>query len=294
MNKLKWFTAVLILILSNATHAFTGQESQDNMTIESFLASLNFQRGTIVLNQGLVTLSLPDSYRYLSPEDTEKVLVDAWGNPPGNETMGMIVPEDVSLFSDEGWGVIISYEEDGYVSDEDAENINYDELLQQMREASDEENKLRAEEGYEPIEFIGWAEKPSYDNEAHKLYWAKELRFGTSEANTLNYNIRILGRKGVLLLNIVSSMVQYQAINSQIPSLLSMTEFNQGNKYSDFTPGVDKVAAYGIGALIAGKVASKVGLFAKFGSILVVLKKVWIAIAIAIGALFKKIFAKKE
>jgi uncharacterized membrane-anchored protein len=294
MKLLKCFFAVFLLVLFHAMPASSEPDNQGEMNIETFLASLNFQQGKIVLENDLVTLNLPDSFRYLSPDDTEKVLVDAWGNPPGNKTLGMIVPAETSLFGEEGWAVILGYEKEGYVSDEDAESINYDELLIQMREASKADNKARIAEGYEPVELVGWAEKPFYDKDSHKLYWAKELNFGDSEINTLNYNIRILGRKGVLLLNVVSEMPQFQAINSQVPALLSMTEFNPGNRYSDFNPGVDKIAAYGIGALVAGKVAAKVGLLAKLGGILLVLKKLWIAIAIAIGAFFKKIFGKKE
>jgi len=294
MKLLKCFFAVFLLVLFHAMPASSEPENQGEMNIETFLASLNFQQGKIALENNLVTLNLPDSFRYLSPDDTEKVLVDGWGNPPGNKTLGMIVPTDKSLFSEEGWAVILSYVEEGYVSDEDAEKINYNELLTQMREASKADNKARLEEGYEPVELVGWAEKPFYDKDSHKLYWAKELKFGDSEINTLNYNIRILGRKGVLLLNVVSEMPQFQAINSQVPALLSMTEFNPGNRYADFNPGVDKIAAYGIGALIAGKVAAKVGLLAKLGGILLAMKKLLIAIAIAIGAFFKKIFGKKE
>src|SRR2546426_2131137 len=35
---------------------------------------------------------------------------------------------------------------------------------------------------------------------------------------------------------------------------------NEGHRYADFVPGTDKVAEYGIAALIAGGVAAKAGL----------------------------------
>ncbi|MEN8139902.1 MAG: DUF2167 domain-containing protein [Thermodesulfobacteriota bacterium] len=294
MKYLSFVISVFCLLFITAVPAFSESEAKGEMTVETFLASLNFQEGDIVLADNLVTLNLPDSFRYLSPEDAERVLVDAWGNPPGSETLGMIVPTEAGLFGQESWAVIISYEEEGYVSDEDAEGVNYDELLRQMREDSKNANKARAEAGYEPVELIGWAEEPYYDTDSHKLYWAKELKFGDSETNILNYNIRILGRKGVLLLNVVSGISQLSVITPKVPTLLAMTEFNPGSRYTDFDPKVDKIAAYGIGALIAGKVASKVGLLAKLGGILLVLKKFWIAIAIAIGAFFKRFFMKKD
>ena len=187
---------------------------------------------------------------------------------------------------------MIGYEEDGYVSDEDADSIDYGELLAGMQVNTRESNAARIDAGYEEIELIGWAAPPRYDKAANKLYWAKELRFGDIPINTLNYNVRILGRKGVLVLNMVATMPQLDEIETAIPSVLAMTNFNPGYRYSDFDPSVDKVAAYGIAALIAGKMASKVGLFAKLGVLLLALKKFWIFIVIAIGAFVVRVIRR--
>ena len=73
-----------------------------------------------------------------------------------------------------------------------------------------------------------------------------------------------------------------------------MTNFNPGYRYSDFDPSVDEVAAYGIAALVAGKVASKAGLFAKLGVLLLALKKFWIFIVIAAGALVSRLFKRAK
>ena len=267
-------------------------QEQQQMTAEEFLASLDFQRGEITLPGDMVTINVPENFRYLTPADTERVLVMAWDNPPGNETLGMLVPGEDKILADDGWAVVITYEEDGYVPDEDADSIDYDELLGMMQEASRESNKARAEAGYEAVELVGWAAQPRYDKDTNKLYWAKELNFGDSPVNALNYNIRVLGRKGVLVLNMVAMMAQLSEIESAIPIVLAMTNFDSGHRYSDFNPDIDKVAAYGIGALIAGKVAAKAGLFAKLGILLVALKKFWILIIIAIGAFFVRLFKR--
>ena len=34
----------------------------------------------------------------------------------------------------------------------------------------------------------------------------EQIKFGDTEENTLNYNIRVLGRKGVLVLNFIAGM----------------------------------------------------------------------------------------
>lgn len=290
---LKRYIVTLFLVLLIPAYAFASEEVQEEgMAEEEFLSSLNYQDGNVSLPGNKASLNMPESFRYLSPEDTEKVLVQAWGNPPGSgsQTLGMIVPADVSVLDDAGWAAVISYEEEGHVSDDDADSIKYDELLSGMQEDTRAANKERVEAGYEPIELVGWAAPPRYDKETHKLYWAKELKFGEAETNTLNYNVRILGRKGVLVLNFVASMPQLSEIESATPGILAMTDFNPGNKYTDFDPSVDKLAAYGIGALVAGKLAAKAGIFAKLGGLLIAFKKLWIAVVIAVGAFVKKIF----
>ena len=279
-----------VLVVLGALLAGFTATAQDQITAEDFLASLNFQKGAITLPGGVASLSLPEGFHYLSPEDTESVLVTAWGNPPGNETFGMIVKGPDDILAETSWAVVIGYEEDGYVPDEDADSIDYGALLAGMQESSRESNAARIEAGYGEVELLGWAATPRYDKAANKLYWAKELRFGDIPVNTLNYNVRILGRQGVLVLNLVATTSQLEEIERVIPIVLEMTNFNPGHRYSDFDPSVDKVAAYGIAALVAGKVASKVGLFAKFGVLLLALKKLWIFIGIAIGGVLARWF----
>jgi uncharacterized membrane-anchored protein len=268
--------------------------AQEQITAEEFLASLNFQKGAITLPGGVAGLALPEGFHYLSPEDTERVLVTAWGNPPGNETLGMLVKGPEDILADESWAVVIAYEEDGYVSDEDADSIDYGQVLADMQSSSRESNKARIEAGYDEVELVGWAAIPRYDKTTNKLYWAKELRFGNIPVNTLNYNVRILGRKGVLVLNLVATMPQLEEIERVIPTVLAMTNFNPGHRYSDFDPELDTVAAYGIGALVAGKLAAKAGLFAKLGVLLLALKKFWIFAVLAIGAFFARLFRRER
>jgi uncharacterized membrane-anchored protein len=138
---------------------------------------------------------------------------------------------------------------------------------------------------------IGWASEPYYDQANKKLHWAKELKFGESEVNTLNYNIRILGRKGYLNMNAIGDMDALPDFQRDIDKILASVEFNEGQRYSDFNPDIDEVAAIGIGGLIAGKVLAKAGFFA-------MLLKFWKVIAVGAVAAFsmlrKKIFGSKD
>ncbi len=255
---------------------------------QEFLESLDKQHGDIALGQDLATLSVPDDYYFLGAADARRVLVDVWGNPPQNgDVLGMLFPAKYTPFDEESWAVTIEYVEDGYVSDEDAAGIDYGDLLRDMQKDTRSANKARVEAGYEEIELVGWAEAPHYDARSKKLYWAKELRFGEGDATILNYDIRALGRKGILSMTFIAATDQLAEINSARESVLAMAEFNEGMRYEDFDSSIDKVAAYGIGALVAGKVAAKAGLF---GAALLFLKKFGIFIVLGIAALGRRLF----
>ena len=267
------------------------EPDEQGMSDEEFVASLNFQTGKVVLGDNLATLNLPENLVFLDGEDANRVLVDAWGNPPTDEApLGMILPAGISPLAEESWAVTVEYEESGFVSDEDAADIDYAEMLEQLQDDTRESNAWRTENGYEPIQLLGWAAEPHYDAQGKKLHWAKELRFGDSDVNTLNYNIRVLGRKGVLVLNFIANMDQLPEIQANVPAVLAMTEFNDGSRYADFDPDLDEVAAYGIGALIAGKLAAKAGLFV---TALVLLKKLWLVPALLFGWVAKRLTGKK-
>jgi len=253
----------------------------------------SYQTGDIVLPNKVATLRLQDNYRYLNPAETEKLLV-SWGNEPGNETQGAIVPKEVEPMSEEGWAVILTYLDEGHVDDSEAAEIDYDKMLADMKEGTEDENKARAKAGYPAVHLIGWAEKPYYDSASRKLYWAQELNFEGSPAHTLNYDVRVLGREGVLSMNAVAGIHQLSQIRTDMRPLIGVAEFNEGYRYADFNSSTDRVAEYGLAALIAGTVAAKLGFFAKIGAILLAFKKFIILGVVAIGGFFAKLLGKNK
>lgn len=267
------------------------EEDQYLLWAMNLWSSMNRQTGEIKLPGAGAILQVPENFYYLNPEDAEKVLVDVWGNPPGQNTLGMIFPADVTPFEENSWAVTIEYEQDGYVSDDDADSLDYQDLLKQMKEDTAAASEERVAMGYETLELVGWASPPFYDKGTHKLHWAKELKFGDAEENTLNYNIRVLGRKGILVLNFIAGMGQKEVIEQNLDAVLAMAEFDQGSRYADFNPDIDEVAAYGLGALVAGKVLAKTGMLA---IILVFLKKFGVYILIGLGFLARKLFSRSK
>jgi uncharacterized membrane-anchored protein len=283
------FSPFFALALTIATAAHAYELDSIGQTVH-----FDYQYGKIALSSDLAAINLDSNFKYLTPTDASFVLERLWGNPPGNANLGMVLPANESPTDSTCWAIIIQFEEEGYVKDKYADKINYDKLLKQMQKETGAYNKEREKNGYEPIELIGWAEPPYYDAAAKKLYWAKEIKFGTAATNTLNYNIRILGRKGYLVLNVIAGMNQLATIKPYMQNIIAATEFKQGHTYAEFDPKLDKVATYGIAGLVAGSILVKAGFFKLLIAGIIALKKFLIIGLIALAAALRALFGKKK
>jgi uncharacterized membrane-anchored protein len=292
MRKLLLATLVC-LTLGTAVAAPGDDAAAQRQAEQQLVSSLKPQEGKVALPGNIATLDLPANFRYLSPGDTANLL-QAWGNPPGATTLGMIVPAGVNPLSAESWGVVITYDKDGHVKDDDADGMDYAKLLKEMQEGLEESNAERKQQGYRPMHLLGWAEKPHYDKASHKLYWAKELQSDGEAHHGLNYNIRVLGREGVLVLNAVAGIDQLAQIKTEMQQITSFTNFTAGNRYADFNGSTDKVAEYGIAALVAGGVAAKLGFFGKLFALLLAFKKLIIVGVAAAGSAVWKFFKREK
>jgi uncharacterized membrane-anchored protein len=290
------FAALLLLAVAFPLAGGYGQDRpKTKAEAEAVVFNLKFQQGEVILKDGLATLKVPEGLRFLNGHDAWTVLVQLWNNPPMPSPLGLIMPADAGPLDPNAWAVIITYEEEGYVKDKDAEKIDYADLLKKMQKDTSDASKERVKEGYAPIELVGWAAPPHYDKAVHKLYWAKELKVSGADENTLNYNIRILGRRGVLVLNAVAGMSQLPEIERKAPRILAAIDFNSGNRYADFSEASgDKVASYGIAALVAGGVAAKLGLFKGLWLLLLGAKKFVVIGVVALVAFLRKLFGRNK
>jgi len=285
----RFLLGLAALVLAAAAHADTNADKA-----KQFLDSLQFQDGKITLPGNIATLDLPSGFRYLPPEQAKRVLHDAWGNPDGSGTLVMIVPAQLSVLDDAGWAVVITYDKDGHVKDDDANSIDYADLLKDMQQGVEEANEERKKAGYPATHLIGWAESPRYDAASHKLYWAKELEFDGAQHRTLNYNVRVLGREDVLVLNAVAGMDQLNMVKREMKSVIAFSDFAPGSRYTDFNGSTDKVAEYGLAALVAGGVAAKLGFFGKLFALLIAFKKLILIGGAALVGWLYKLFTGRE
>lgn len=236
------------------------------------------------------TLSLPNGYRFLGPEETQRLLREM-GNFPSGAELGLIT----SATPGEQWFMVIRYLDAGYVKDDDAANWNADELLASISEGTEEDNKRREAQGHPPLVIRGWEEPPRYDKAANKVVWA--IAAQEQEQVGVNYNTMALGRQGYLSMNMVGSLEELPKLKPHVDTLLASVAFVEGKRYSDFNSSTDKVAAVGLTALIAGA-AVKSGLLAKLWAFIVPLllagKKLLVFLVLVAGGLIRKYFLKKR
>ncbi len=265
----------------------------------AILDSLHPVSGDVAIPQASAVLHLGKDYYYLPADEAKRVLVEGWGNPPGTAdgVLGLVFPAG-KTFLDDVWGAVITYEPTGYVTDKDATSTDYDSLIKEMKEGTEAVNEERIRQGYPAQHLIGWAQAPTYDPRSHSLVWAKNVQFEGQTDNTLSYDVRLLGRKGVLSLNMITGMSKLAETRQAAAKFAAAAEFQPGSRYADYQPGTDKKAEYGLAGLVAAgagvAVAKKAGLLAiilAFGKKFIVLI---LALVVGLGAWARRKFGGGE
>ena len=236
-------------------------------------------------------IDLPTNYLFFA-EASGKKIMEKMGNRTDDTFVGLIVPADRA-----DWFVIVEYEASGHISDDDAKNWNADKLLNDVREGTEAENERRRKDNSPELEVVGWAEKPHYDAATRRLVWSIEAREKGQKDNSdniVNYRTLMLGREGYVSMTMVSPLATVGTDKTYANLMLSKLDFTQGKKYTDFNVKTDKVAEYGLAALVAGVAVKKLGLIAVIVAFLLKSAKV-IALAVVGGlAAFRRLFRRKQ
>jgi uncharacterized membrane-anchored protein len=206
-------------------------------------------------------LKIPAGHFFVPKAEGTRVL-RALGNLVNDTTLVGLV---VGTGPNDGWIVVIRYIKEGYIKDDDAKNWNADDLLKNLKEGVDESNKDRVARGFPEMQVIGWVQSPNYDAATHRLVWsllAKDKDEPASAAKSINYNTYALGRDGYFSLNLLSNSERIAGDKSVAHGLLGDLGYNAGKRYEDFSASTDRIAEYGLMALVSGVAAKKLGLFA--------------------------------
>jgi uncharacterized membrane-anchored protein len=237
-------------------------------------------------------LELPADYLFIPKTEATRIM-RATGNIVGEPSfLGLVVGTSPG----DAWFVVARYIKEGYIKDDDAKEWNADDLLQQLKEGTEAGNRERAQRGFPELEIVGWVEKPTYDADDHRLVWsmlAKEKGESDADTRSINYNTYALGRDGYLSLNLVTSASRIDTDKLVARKLLAALSYNPGKRYEDFNSTTDRIAEYGLAALVGGVVAKKLGLFALIGVFLAKFAKVIAVAVLAFGGAVWRFFRRK-
>ena len=248
------------------------------------LADLPWQTGPIAGQLGdIATVRVPDGYKFVERAGAARFL-ELTENPTDGSELGVLVSKDGS------WFVIFDFSADGYVKDDDR-NLDADALLASIREGTEHANELRRERGWSTMEIVGWQQKPFYDPQSNNLTWA--IRGKSEDEISVNHSTRLLGRRGVMNVNLVLSPDDMGSAMPAFNSLLTGVTFNTGQRYAEFRQG-DKIAEYGLAGLVVGGTGvalAKSGLLQKFWKLLVL---GFVAVAGAVKRMFSRLMGTRE
>lgn len=271
---------LFILLTSVSSNAIDLTMPKDNEDYWAKIDKLNWKDGPVDISfeQANSTISFSSEFRVLEGEDARQILY--WTNGIEFPYAEIFAESNVKRYH-----YTFSYIDSGYVEIDDWKNVHPEKFLEQMNENAQENNPERIKNNMSSIDKITWNKKPSLDRSKSAVYYALKLDWsdGTSSIDATTI---LLGRKGYTNVTYATWPDVYD--NNDLVKISEIHNFNDEQQYKDWKSG-DKVAAVGIGALLAttlGVKAVKPGLLIALG---LLLKKFWFIILLPfvfIGKLF--------
>lgn len=246
-------------------------------------SKIDWQDGPTIGQLGnIAQLKIPEGYRFTGKQGALRVM-ELTHNPASGRELGVVIPAGSSV----RWFMTFEFNDQGYVKDDDKDKLDAGAILKSIQEGTEAANEERHKRGWKSFHITGWRTQPFYDSVTHNLTWAINGNGDDpSSAGSVNHSVRLLGRGGTMDVDLVVAPEDYEATMAQFNSIIGGFSYVQGQRYADFRAG-DKVAKYGLAALIAGgagAVLLKTGLLTKL------LKPILVGL-VAIGAFIKKLFS---
>ena len=275
------YTSVLSLVAFAllAAPSAVAQEAEELTEAQQIYASLEFSAGPGTFDvTSRAEIDLPEGFDRLNAEDTAKLMA-LYENPTSTKEF-YVAP------TDERWFSVFSYDDTGHIKDD--EEIDAGDLLKSIREGTEYSNRERRERGWPEMTIVGWQSQPSYSDATNRLSWA--IIGESAGQQIVNYNTRLLGRTGVMSATLVAAPEDLETAIAEFETMLEGFRYKPGNLYAEYQEG-DKLATYGLAALVTGGAAAAVakgagkGLFKAIGLGI-------LAFFAFFGRIFKKLFSR--
>jgi uncharacterized membrane-anchored protein len=242
--------------------------------------SIGWQRGpTTASLGGIGEIKVPEGYVFADTEDTKK-LMEMMQNPISGQEIGLLAPKSLD------WFVLFEFSSIGYVKDDEKDELDATAILESITEGNEQSNKVRGKKGWAELSILGWEQAPHYDATTHNLEWAIRVQNEKNNNLIINYQTRVLGRRGVMKVNLVTDPASLPETLPTFKGLLTDYAFQPGQSYAEFRAG-DKIAKYGLVGLITGGAAAAAMKVGFFGFIKKFFKVILLGVVAAVGACWK-------
>ncbi len=256
-------------------------EAEAGAEAEKLFDSIEWQKGPLDADLGTQgTLKVPEGMLF-ADGDGARAFLRATQNIPSGLEIGMVLRPGSEQQAE--YFVIFSFHDEGYIKDDEKDDLDGAALLESLREGMKEANKERQKNHWPQLLSIDWQLPPRYDEASHNLTWATLPRFDNGAS--VNHTTRILGRRGYVMADLVVDPADHADAAATYAGLLQGFKYREGESYAEYRAG-DKVAEYGLTALVVGGVGAaawKSGLLGKLWKLIVVG-------VVALGAGLKRLY----
>ena len=194
--------------------------------------------------------------------------------------------------------IFIQFIDSGYVKMDDWKNVDTKAMIKEMNDDAKTWVEHSKEKNIAYATNLSWVMKPQLDNQKNMVYYAYKVEW-SNDAVTLESKSLVLGRSGYAEITFVTPYkenISLKTVSKSNKDKASTFKFESEKVYSEYKTG-DKIAAVGIGALLAttlGVKALSPGLLATLGKLLA---KFWFILLlpfIFIGKLIDSLKTKRK
>ena len=276
---------ILIALLVLAAPA-RAQDAKSDAIAKEIEQMTWLENTTVTLPDSHGRLIIPDDYAAIVGHDALRMLEITNGKPSNKKSEANVFSSDLKAQID------FDFIGTGYVSEDDWNTFDPKALLQSVIEATEEQNKERRAEGLPEMHAVKWLHQPTYNISNHTAFWAIQ---GTDSngGGIVNSTALRLGRTGFERLVLIEDIKDYKPVGSPLDLMLASFSFSPGDTYEDHL-NTDKIAGYGIAALVGTVVGAKVVKATAAGGLTPFFKQIAVFFAAVLGILLAPIIWLKS
>ena len=241
----------------------------------------NAESHKLKISKSNVSIEILESEYYLDNwKDINQFTWWAFGLPAEKDQIVLIMGNDYTIYT--------NWIDDGYVKLDEWKNVNSKKLMEGLREIQKNNIEYLKEKNLSYSTNISWIYEPNLNEEKKVVSYSYKVKWSDNTVTMESKSLK-LGKKGYVESAYVSSVdknTDFTEVAKNSREFAEYMSFDENFRHSDYKSG-DKVAALGIGGLVAGtlgvKALAKAGILAKF---LPLLAKFWWIIVAPLVAIF--------